>query len=187
MESSNHKELAAEVELEAVKSRIASRKTGENVEMAPGPFGRMYPIKRFAGVKQLSFRNPNGHLDEPEKLIAHPEPGYRYAWPKADDDGTKGKLRDGHYIKVTLDELDPHTGFAIATHKGTSGGKDIRWYGHVLVKIPPEAYEELYEFPVEQSKTRMQRETEAFQEKVSYISKGVAKPSVEIGVETGPV
>lgn len=182
----NHKELAAEVELEAAKARVASHKAGETgPTMVPGPFGKMYP-RNAALVSQYGFKNPNGHLDQPEKLIAHPEPGYLYAWPKADDDATKGKLRDGHYIKVTLEELDPHTGYSISTHKGTSGGKDIRWYGHVLVKIPPAAAAELYGFPVEVSKERLMRETEAFQEKISYISKGVAKPSVEIATETGP-
>ena len=178
-------EIAAEVELNALKDRAAALRAGETIQMVPGPFGKMYSMRKFAGIKSYGFKDPNIHLSEPERLIQNPEPGYHYAWPKADDDATRAKLRDGHYIKVNINECVQDTGLAISTHKGTSAGTEVRWYGHVLVKIPPGAYEELYEEPVERSKFRLAQESEAFKDKIESASKGVAKPTVELGTDPG--
>lgn len=172
---------AAATELAALKEKQALQRGGE--QMVVGPFGKLYPVKPFL-QQSYGFRDPKRFLFEPEMMMKHVEPGMHYGWPKADDEETKAKLRDGHYIRVRLDEVKEDTAAAVSTHKGTKGDTEMRWYGHVLVKIPQAAYEELYEAPAAYSMTRLSQEVEAFKDKVTTESRGVAKPTAEIGVDT---
>ena len=172
---------AAETELAALKEKQALQRNGE--QFVVGPFGKLYPVKPFIS-QSYSFRDPKQFLFDPETMMKHHEPGYHYAWPKADDEETKAKIRQGLYIRVDISEVKDDTVAHVSTHKGTKG-TEVRWYAHVLVKVPPKAWEELYEAPAAFSMTRLNQEVESFKDKVTSESRGVAKPTAEIGVDQG--
>jgi len=178
----------ADIKADAAESSLAALKAAKEVSTATGgytvgPFGRLIPNSQFAS-QTFSFRNPDTFLHDPVTMIKSPEPGWHYAWPLMDDPQTQARLRGGVYHYVDVKECDEHTMAKVTTQKGTTGDK-VLWYKHVLVKISPQAWNDQYEAPAAFSQTRLSNEIEAFKDKVTTISKGVAKPSAEIGVDQG--
>ena len=176
---------AADSSLAALKAQkeVSSGDGGYTV----GPFGRLIPNKQFASMA-FAFRDPKMFLYDPRGMIKNPEPGWEYAWPIMDNPETQAKLRGGVYKYVDIGECDPHTSAEVTTQKGIDGAAGsgrVLWYKHVLVKMSPEAWSRQYEAPAAFSQTRLSNEVEAFKEKVTNMSKGVAKPSVEFGVDQG--
>lgn len=171
--------LAAETELAAMKHK--AKLQNEKEEFVVGPFGKLHELRPFIS-QSYAFRDPKAFLHSPELLITDPEPGFRYAWPIGEDPQTAARLRAGVYKKVRIEECKPDTLGEVTTHKGTNG-TEVRWYKHTLVKIHPKAWAELYEAPAAFSMTRLSQEVESFKDKVTRESRGVAKPSAEIGTD----
>ena len=174
-------EIAADTELAALKDRKEVYDSGEGYSI--GPFGRPIPNKRFAS-QTYAFRDPKKFLYDPITMIANPEPGAHYAWPLMEDPQTQARLRGGLYSYVEVKDCDKHTMAEVTTQKGTNGER-VLWYKHVLVKIGAEAYSRLYDEPAAFSQSRLSSQVESFKNKVTEVSKGVAKPSVEMGIDSG--
>jgi hypothetical protein len=114
-----------------------------------------YDLKRSEDIFSADIR----------KILKDPEPGYRLAFPKADDAGTAGLTRSGMMIKVKPEELREDVEWAISTHKGPSG-EDVRWHNHVVCKVSPKAWAILYESAPNRAIARIAQAGESFKSEI---------------------
>jgi hypothetical protein len=140
--------LAAEANktVRAYKQAL-SEKSGPKVIM---PGGIAHDASKYLGAL-YKFRNATSIFNKPEDSIEHPEPGYHYAWAEFHIGGgrpregalrTEAFIRKGHYIPVEPNEMKADT--EIPYSKGVTK-KRVEMYDVMLVKIPPRAWEELYD------------------------------------------
>lgn len=168
---------AANSTVRQYKSALAKR--GPKVVMPGGiahdasPYlAQVYKFKEVASI-----------FNAPEKHLKHPDPGYHYAWaefhvggsrPREGAMRTEAFLRKGHYIAVLPTEMLETSD--IPYSKGVTG-KRVEMYDVMLVKVPPKAWEELYEVREALGVSNVTRHFERFYEEAGSAG------ATDVGVE----
>lgn len=136
---------AANITVRKYKSAL-SKKTPKVVM----PGGIPHDASKYLSAAYKA-RNQVSIFNKPEEQLLHPEPGMHYAWaefhvgggrPREGAQKTEAMIRKGHYIPVEPKEMRPDSD--IAYSKGVTG-KRVEVYDVMLVKVTPQAWEELYE------------------------------------------
>jgi hypothetical protein len=147
MSSSLSETLAATANKTVRAYKESLTKRGPKVIM---PGGVAHDASKYLS-QVYKFRNATSIFNKPEDHIEHPEPGMHYIWAEFHIGGgrpregalrTEAFIRKGHYIAVEPNEMKSDTSMAYS--KGVTK-KRVEMYDVMLCKVPPRAWQELYE------------------------------------------
>lgn len=184
----NEKAGAAEVAaaLEARKQRNLAD-PGRYVAL---PFGKTIDAVKFIQARP-SFKSRRDDLAKFSKIIKEEvynewvsqnqgiDPGELFGWPLAEDEETKAKIKLAMFIPVKKDELA--AAGELVTHEGPDGY--VHWYRHILVKIPREVAEQMYEAPKAQALQALVHESEGKLQAAVQQDKMLREVGAEVFVE----
>jgi len=175
--------LAAEANktLRSYKDALG-KKNGPKVIM---PGGIPHDATKYLS-QVYKFRNATSIFNKPEEHIEHPEPGFHYAWAEFHIGGgrpregalrTEAFIRKGQYIPVEPSEMKSDTD--IPYSKGVTK-KRVEMYDVMLVKIPPKAWEEMYDVREAMSVYNLTRHFDQFYDQTG---KQGAEADIDVNLE----
>jgi hypothetical protein len=163
-------ERVAQADLEAAKT-ARRNKTTDPANMVMLPFGKMVDVREFCDAKPaFQDRDDIVRFEKILKPKSYEPDKFTYAWPLADSQETQARLRLGLYIKMKKSDLAAQG--ELVTHAGPEED-DVRWYQHILVKIPNEYADRMYKAPEAMALQRLARHEDWIREESARIGHGV--------------
>jgi hypothetical protein len=143
LQTLSNSERLAKAELDAALEVRRQRSVSDPGEIVVLPGGKAINAREYIEARP-AFKNRGDALVQFEKILKKYEPDkYVYAWPLADDPETQARIRAGLYQPLGKDDLN--AAGDLVTHEGTDDR--VWWYRHILVRIPKQYADEMYEEP----------------------------------------